>query len=467
MSSEVIHDISSAADIISESDAVTLVSHIDADGIASASIMLQTLKREHIPVNPVFIRQLEPMTIPHIPRDSSLKLFTDLGSGQQHLLEDAGFTSDEVLILDHHIPQPAENGTEYRQVNTQFYGDEYQKCSAAGICYLVSRKINENNIDLSKLGVVGNVGDMMAREAGKLCGIAHWIAEDAEKNGILQIRFGINCYGLSTRALHLSISNSDDPVIPGISGKPAAAAAFLVRAGIYPSESSVRIFEELNDDEVRTLSSSLAEQMIANGESTERLFAEQYFFPDEPEKSPLRNASEYATMLNACGRWQKPAVGAAVCEGDRGVRYREAEHMLRHHRSIIRELCEYILDTGVDELSAIQTIHTGDRYPDTVVGIGAGMALSKLNPAKPILVLCTVSDAPDQVKVSMRTNERTVRRGVNLQEALCISAAEFNGAGGGHNIAAGAYIPKGCENDFIRRVNELIEEQLAPRAKNC
>lgn len=141
--------------------------------------------------------------------------------------------------------------------------------------------------------------------------------------------------------------------------------------------------------------------------------------------------------------------------------------MLRHHRSIIRELCEYILDTGVDELSAIQTIHTGDRYPDTVVGIGAGMALSKLNPAKPILVLCTVSDAPDQVKVSMRTNERTVRRGVNLQEALCISAAEFNGAGGGHNIAAGAYIPKGCENDFIRRVNELIEEQLAPRAKNC
>ena len=467
MSTGVIHDISSAADLLSESDAVTLISHIDADGIASASIMHQTLKREHIPVKPVFIRQLEPMTIPHIPRDSSLKLFTDLGSGQQNLLEDAGFSAEEVLILDHHIPQHAENGTEYRQVNSQFYGDEYQKCSAAGICYLVSRKINENNIDLSKLGVVGNVGDMMARESGKLCGIAHWIAEDAEKNGILKIRFGINCYGLSTRALHLSLSNSDDPVIPGISGKPASAAAFLVRTGIYPAESSVRIFEELNDDEVRVLSSALAEQMIANGESTERLFAEQYFFPDEPEKSPLRNASEYATMLNACGRWQKPAIGEAVCAGDRGVHYREAEHMLRHHRSIIRELCEYILDTGVEEYSAIQSIHTGDKYPDTVVGIGAGMALSKLNPEKPILVLCTVSDNPDLVKVSMRTNEKTVRRGVNLQEALCKSAAEFGGAGGGHNIAAGAYIPKGCENDFIRRVNELIKEQLAPRSPDC
>ena len=463
----VVEDISKAADIISESDSVTVISHIDADGISSGSIMLQALSRAHIPVKPVFVRQLEPMTIPHIPRDSSLKLFTDLGSGQQNLLEDAGFTSDEVLILDHHIPQAAEKGTEYFQVNSQFYGEEYEKCSAAGICYLTARKMDEANLDLSKLAVVGNVGDMMAREKCKLCGIAHWIAEDAERNGILKIRFGINCYGLSTRALHLSLSNSDDPVIPGISGKPAAAAALLCRAGIYPTESSFRVFEDLSDDEIRKLSSVVAEQMMANGESVERLFAEHYFFPDEAEKTPLRNASEYATMLNACGRWQKPAVGAAVCAGDRGIHYREAEHMLRHHRSIIRDLCEYILDIGVEEHTAIQSVNTGDKYPDTVVGIGAGMALSKLNPLKPILVISAVSDEPELLKVSMRTNERMVRRGVNLQEALCKSAAEFGGGGGGHNIAAGAYIPKGCEYDFVRRVNELIEEQLKSRTKNC
>ncbi|HJJ36709.1 MAG TPA: DHH family phosphoesterase, partial [Methanocorpusculum sp.] len=417
----VVEDVTAAAERIRNSGKVTVISHIDADGITSGSIMIQAIEREHIPVTPVFIRQLEPLTIKHIPRDDSLKLFTDLGSGQQGLLEEAGFTADEVLILDHHIPQPGEQGILYSQVNAQSYGPEYAKCSAAGICYLVAHTLNPANIDLCKLAVVGNVGDMMARENRRLCGIAHWIAEEGERSGYVSIRYGINCYGLSTRALHLSLSNCDEPIIPGISTKPVAAIALLVRLGIYSSENSSRTFEELTQDEVKRLSSAIAEQMIANGEPADRLFSEHYFFPDEEEKTPLRNASEYATMLNACGRWAKPTVGAAVCAGDRGIHYREAEHMLRHHRSIIRELCEYILDTGVTELSAIQAINTGDLYPDTVVGIGAGMALSKLNPEKPILVICTVSDEPELLKVSMRTNERCVRRGVNLQEALCKS----------------------------------------------
>ncbi|HJJ69971.1 MAG TPA: DHHA1 domain-containing protein, partial [Methanocorpusculum sp.] len=255
--------------------------------------------------------------------------------------------------------------------------------------------------------------------------------------------------------------------IPGISGKPAKAIELLCRTGIYDSPSDSRTFEELSESEARKLASTVAEQMIANGETVERLFAEQYFFFDEAEKTPLRNASEYATMLNACGRWAKPAIGAAVCAGDRGTHYREAEHMLRHHRSMIRELCEYILETGVDIKGPIQTINIGDRYPDTIVGIGAGMALSKLNTNKPILVLCEVADEPDFLKASMRTYEKVLRRGVDLQDALCTAAAEFGGSGGGHNIAAGAYIPKGCEDDFIRRVSELIQAQLDTGSADC
>ncbi len=456
-----VEDVTCAVDMLRAAEAVTLISHIDADGISSASIMSQALFREEIPVTTVFVRQLEPMTMPHIPRDTTLKVFTDLGAGQQGLLEEAAFSPDTVLILDHHIPQPAPGGTLYPQVNAQFYGDEYQKCSAAGICYMTARRLNPANADLAKLAVVGNIGDMMAREAGRLTGIARWIAEDAAAHGYISIRAGINCYGLSTRALHQSLSNCDDPLIPGISGDPAAAIALLCRAGLYEGPNDSRTFEELSPSEVRRLASVTAEQMIANGEEPGRLFAELYFFPDEQVKTPLRNAAEYATMLNACGRWAKPAIGAAVCAGDRGVHYREAEHMLRHHRTIIRELCEYILTAGVTDAGAIQTIDTGSRYPDTIVGIGAGMALSKLNTNKPILVMCNVADEPGLVKVSMRTYEKVLRRGVNLQAALCIAAAEFKGAGGGHNIAAGAYIPKGCEDDFIRRVNELIETQLS------
>ncbi len=461
-----VEDVSRAAEMIREANAATLISHIDADGITSEAIISQAVSRLGIPVNPVFVRQLEPMTMKHIPDDDTLKIFTDLGGGQQNLLEEAGIPTDKVLILDHHISQPAPGGTEYFQVNSQFYGEEYTKCSAAGITYLVARKLDSRNMDLAKLSVVGNVGDMMARDTMGLIGVARWIAEDGVDRGQVRITRGINCYGLSTRPLHICLANSDDPLIPGISGKPAEAVSLLCKIGIYSSSTDNRIWEELSDEEARTLSSVLAEQIVANGESPARLFSELYFFPDEMEKSPLRNASEYATMLNACGRWTKPNIGEAVCLGDRGQKYREAEHMLRHHRSIIRELCEYIHETGVDDSGSVQWIHTGDKYPDTIVGIGAGMALSKLDTNKPILVLCNVSDEPDLIKVSMRTYEKVLRRGVDLQEVLVTAAVESGGAGGGHNIAAGAYIPKGCEHDFIRRVNELIEGQFAAGPQN-
>ncbi|WP_319379159.1 DHH family phosphoesterase [uncultured Methanocorpusculum sp.] len=461
-----VEDVSRAAEMIREANAATLISHIDADGITSEAIISRAVSRLGIPVNPIFVRQLEPMTMKYIPNDDMLKIFTDLGGGQQNLLEEAGIPADKVLILDHHISQPAPGGTEYFQVNSQFYGEEYTKCSAAGITYLVARKLDPINKDLAKLSVVGNVGDMMARENRGLIGVARWIAEDGADFGQIKITLGLNCYGLSTRPLHVCLSNSDDPIIPGISGKPGEAAALLCRTGIYESPSDQRLWEELSPEEVKMLTSVLAEQMIANGEAPNGLVAELYFFPDEMEKTPLRNASEYATMLNACGRWTKPKIGEAVCFGDRGQKYREAEHMLRHHRSIIRELCEYIIEKGVEDIGSIQVIHTGEKYPDTIVGIGAGMALSKLDTDKPILVMCSVADEPDLIKVSMRTYEKVLRRGVDLQEALVMAAAEVGGAGGGHNIAAGAYIPKGCENDFTRRVNELVEGQLTAGPKD-
>lgn len=133
--------------------------------------------------------------------------------------------------------------------------------------------------------------------------------------------------------------------------------------------------------------------------------------------------------------------------------------MLRHHRTVIREMMEYILETGVTELSALQYLHVGDRFPDTIVGIGAGMALSKLNWKLPIMILCYLPDDPELIKVSMRTNERMVQAGMDLQAALMKAAEAAGGGGGGHKIAAGAYIPRSAEEGFAESVNRILEKQ--------
>lgn len=451
-------DVRLVAERISEATATTIISHIDADGITSEAILAQALSRAGINVTSVFVRQLEPLTMRHVPRDDTLKVFVDLGAGQQNLLEEHGLTEDEVVIIDHHVSQNVD--TPYLQANGIPHG--HIKLSAAGIAYFVAGQMDDCNRDLSKLAVIGNVGDMMAREHCGLVGPAHTIVEDGVREGCIKlVKRDLNCYGLSTRPLHICLSYNDDPYIHGISNNIQGSLRFLERLGLSLRNGGGkwRVWEDFSLDEKRTIMSALVQQLLAHGESINRLFGETYFFPDEIKGTALRNASEYATLLNACGRWAKPAVGGAVCRGDRGDAYREAEHMLRHHRSIIRELVEYILDKGVEELSHLQYLHVGERFPDTIIGIGAGIALSKLNWQKPIMIMCYLPDDPELVKVSMRTNERMVARGIDLQQALLIASEERGGGGGGHKIAAGAYIPKKTEKEFTTRVNQLLEQQ--------
>ncbi len=453
-------DIRKGLSAIRDADEVTVISHIDADGISTESILAQAIAREEIPVKSVFVRQLEPMAMRHVPKDESLKVFTDLGAGQQSLLEEHGLSVEEVLIVDHHVSQPC--GIEYRQINCLDHG--HTKMSAAGVAYLMAKELDRDNIDLAKLAVVGNVGDMMARENCGLVGPAREIVEDGVAAGNVLVRKrDLNCYGTSTRPVHVCLGYSDDPYIAGISNNTNAALRFLQKLKVQLKTGDGRwlVWEELAFEEKRTIVSALTQQLIANGKEPGRLLAEVYLFPDEPERTPLRNASEYATLLNACGRWAKPRIGAGVCRGDRGPAYRDAEYMLSHHRAIIRELLQYILDAGVTELSHLQYTHTGEKFPDTIVGIGAGMALSKLNWRKPILIMSAVIDDPEITKISVRTNEWAIARGVDLQDAMMKASEAVGGAGGGHKIAAGAFIPKEKEEEFVNRVNRILEEQFA------
>ena len=312
-------DVKAAAEQIAAAPEITIISHIDADGIACEAILSQAFSRQEIRVRSVFVRQLEPLTMPQVPSDSSLKVFADLGAGQQNLLEERGLSEREVVIVDHHVSQPC--GRHYTQVNCLPYG--HSRMSAAGVSYLIAKELDPANIDLAKLAVIGNVGDMMAREKCGLVGPArNIIVEDGVRHQSVEVRKkDLNCYGTATRPIHLSLAYNDDPFIKGISNNPEGARQFLRRLGIRQQTPDGRwlVWEEIPVEDKRTIISALAEQLMANGEKVDRLLAETYGFPDELPRTPLRNAQEYATMLNACGRWSRPQVGGAILRGTGGL----------------------------------------------------------------------------------------------------------------------------------------------------
>ncbi len=459
-------DVREAADHICSCRSATVISHIDADGISSEAILAQALSRAEIPVHSVFLRQLDPLTLHEIPDDDSLKIFSDFGSGQQALLMETGLNPENVVIIDHHVSQPADAG--FLEINCLLHG--YEKMSAAGVSYLVAREMDRINTDLAKLAIVGNIGDMMDREDLSLTGPARSIVQDGVRYGNVELwEHDLNIYGISTRPLPNSLAYSDDIEIPGVSHDPDGAKRFLERIGIHPvSANRWPVWEELAFEDKQILVSAVIDQMVAYGKATDRLFADHYLFSDESRsQASLRNASEFATMLNSCGRWKRPELGGRICRGDRVGAYREAEQMLRNHRSKIREVMAYITDTGVSELSHMLYIHVGDRFPDTIVGIGAGMSLSRLNPDKPILIMCEDSLDPSKTKISMRTRPEVVGRGVDLQKALSLACERFEGSsGGGHRIAAGAFIPREAEREFIEDVNRILQQQYAQTSPN-
>ena len=91
------------ADFLLGCKKVTVIGHIDADGITATSIAFKSLQDQHIDVRYNFIKKIDENEIKRINRnDSDGVLLVDLGSGYASKLEHPG-----LCIADHHEVDPA------------------------------------------------------------------------------------------------------------------------------------------------------------------------------------------------------------------------------------------------------------------------------------------------------------------------------------------------------------------------
>ena len=107
----------------------------------------------------------------------------------------------------------------------------------------------------------------------------------------------------------------------------------------------------------------------------------------------------------------------------------------------------------------IQSIYSEDPVLKTIIGTlaGVGLFIDVLNPNKPVI---GISRFHNDIKISGRTTRELVNKGVNLGKALHDAAINFNGQGGGHDIAAGDMIPYTDKDEFLDLVNNIIEDQV-------
>jgi len=307
------------------------------------------------------------------------------------------------------------------------------------------------------------VGDVQDQEFRRLSGYNRTILADGIAAGVLEAQIDLRLFGRETRPAYKMLQYATDPWIPRLSGNEEACIAFLLEQGVdLKIEDHWRSWSDLDRGEKQRVVSALVSHMLERGcgiKEVERLAGETYTLPREPAGSPTRDAKEFGTLMNACGRYDQPEVGYRVCRGDRDEYLAQALRLLRGHREYLVDSMETIEETGITQMEALQYFHAADRIRDTVVGIAASMALNRDGATKDLPIIA-FAQADDGIKVSARTTRELVARGLDLAAVMQVASMAVGGQGGGHHAAAGATIPPGSEEKFLEIANRMVREQL-------
>jgi len=447
-------------EIVNSSKEIHIVTHIDADGITAGTIAYQTLKRLGKDFSIEFVKDLDFETLEKLKNENhELVWFTDLGSSIS-----TDTPNLNKIITDHHACPESSNKSFH--LNPHLFDlDGSFEISGAGVTYLVSRAIDKKNLDLSPLAIVGACGDLQDRRFRKLTGINRDILSDGESVNAVKAKIDIRFFGRESRPIFKMLQFASDPLLPGLSGREQACVAFLQELGITMKDGdSWRKWIDLCKDERRLILSSIAQLLLSKGfghKITQRIIGEVYILLNEQEGTEIHDSKEFATLLNSTARYGKCEVGLNVCLGDRGKYLSKARNLLLGHRQNLVVGLQFAKDEGIIKREHLQYFHAGNGIRDTIVGIVANMLLNSEDVSSDLPLIGFANKGQGEVKVSARGTEELVEKGLNLSKAMKKAAAVLDSVGGGHDIAAGATIPKGSEEEFLEILEKEIKSQLS------
>jgi single-stranded-DNA-specific exonuclease len=446
---------------------IQVFSHLDADGVAAAGIMGKALFRFDARLRLRVTQWVDEKIIGEIvAQKPQLVVLTDFGSGYLELLNEK-VPDVKVAILDHHQIAAEVENENFVHVNPHLHGIAgATDVSGSGVAYFVAKAMNAENVDLAPIALVGALGDMQDKNAErKLCGLNVLIVKDAVDAKLVTVEKDLTFFGRETRPIHRALAATTSPFIPGISGEEDKSLAFLASLDIKPKEGERwRALRDLSEDEKKKLSSALADHLISKGlhAEVENLIGNVYVLNREEPWTPLRDAREFAVMLNSTGRLDRPSLGIALCMGDRASALEEANRVLEDYRRSISKYLGWVLEKPerLKELEHIYVVYGETFINEKIIGTISSILVSGLeNPEKPLIAFSNIEEE-NAAKFSARTTDTALRRGVNLGEVMHFASEKYGGKGGGHNVAAGAQVPIDQVENFINTVNELVARQL-------
>ncbi|MDV3277694.1 MAG: DHH family phosphoesterase [Nitrososphaerales archaeon] len=439
---------------------ILVVTHVDADGLASGSIVFASLMRRGANVALRSVPDLDPRRIKELEAEKyDFYIFTDLASALVSELELA--FDGRFLVIDHH--QLAEEDLAKPSVmNAWQYGyDGGKEACSSTMAYMFASVIDQECRDLSYLAVVGALADRQDGGQGRsLTGLNRKAVEEAQAAGLLTVSNDLTFTGRQTRPVHEAVALTSAPYLPGISGNKDAVLATLLQAGMNLKDGARwRTLSELTGEEKMKLTEVIAGVIGASGGATDALaglVGEVYSLEYEDSFTPLRDAREFGTLLNACGRMGAAGVGMSICLGDRGEALKAAMKTLSEYRLSISNAVRGLMgeSSRVEQHGTLVLAKASGLVDEKLLGPVTSIITS--SPAFKDKVVVAMTDSGEtEVKVSSRVGDSYVGS-VNLGIVMREAAEAVNGVGGGHSMAAGAKIPSSAIAAFSKLVLEKV-----------
>jgi len=415
---------------------IFVVSHFDTDGISSATIMVQALRRLDARFSLRIVKSLEPEFIKTIPKDKII-LFLDLASGSFDYIAKANLK--EVFVIDHHeiskqVPESI------NIINPELHNK--QKISASSLVYLFCKKINKKNAEFAKLAILGMVGDMLEKDIDKLNSN---ILDDGE----IKRKRGLLIYP-STRPLNRTLEHSSHPFIPGVTGDPEGVLEILREINITPKNKKYKSIIELNKEEMEKLITAI---MLRNPKCKHSEILGDIFLIKLFNK--LEDAREISAMVNACSRAGETSTAIQfLMESQKAKKSAEATH-IKHKQNLISGL-KFIAEIKKTQGKGFIIINAKDKIKDTIIGTIASI-LSNSSLYEEDTVVTAMAYYEDKIKVSIRI---VGRNGRNVREILSKVIDQIGGEVGGHKFAAGCIITRDKEEAFIQLLKKNLEIEM-------
>lgn len=447
-----------AKDMIIKADTTKIYSHIDCDGISAGAILSILLDRLNKPHEIEFVNldRLDDLELNH-----DLTIFSDLGSGQpvNKNIQD----NQKIIILDHHPPLRNKQTPQYLEINPHHFNIDgsYDICGG-GLCYLLAKEFGFK--DLSWIGVLAAVGDMQNSRTGKLEGLNKIVLDDAiATNSVKLSENDLLLYGRETRPLFVALSYFSDVNLPLTNNRTESIA--LLKELEIPRKvgSRNRTLCDLTFDEKGRLYNKLIEMLAQEVPPKyvpyvpRLIIGDSYEFVKEEPHSFLRDAAEFSTAMNACGRNDEFDVALEILKGDRYQALDMLEVVTKEHkRNLAQSIKEIEEEDSIIELKNIQYFQKD--YISTV-GTIAGMILSYGNWKKPIIGFSKTDE--EHLKVSLRCSRLLAYDGIHFGNIIRSVSQELGGNGGGHSVACGAFIPISKKDEFLNKFNKELEGKIA------